>query len=131
MSTTATFTAISAASAASSAANASRARHERCEVTIMTYDSKTATVEQMQQYASCVQNNHPRIVHLEDGEVLAIKILIAACFIGIIIGASKALFSRWCDWVDVLLLSLCGAILGPILVVIGIGLYAGAIFLFS
>ena len=88
MSTTIVMTSVAAASAASASSAASRARFESCKMTIIQFDNKTATVEQMREYAACVENNFP--MPADAGTTLMIKIFIVLSLIGLIGGIVKA-----------------------------------------
>lgn len=54
-------------------------RNEECLKVIQSYDSKTATVEQMQDYSECVQRLYPNTMHPE--VLIAFKVLIVCSFI--------------------------------------------------
>lgn len=111
MSTTIVMSSVAAASAAQASAAASRARFESCKMTITQFDSKTATVEQMREYSSCVENNLP--APLDSGFTLMIKIFIVLGLVGLLGGFVAAYRDRWSGIEGYILLPIVGAILVP------------------
>lgn len=69
-----------------------KAHDEACKVTIQTYEAHTATVEQMRDYASCVNRLHPS--EMTGGEVIALKIIIVLVLTGAVIGCIKPPFAH-------------------------------------
>lgn len=74
-----TMAIISASSAASSAASARKARESECKIVIKTYDTKTATTEDMREYVRCVDMMYPN--GLEPATILVFKISFIVCFL--------------------------------------------------
>ena len=58
---------------------ATQHQNEECLKVIQSYDSKTATVEEMQAYSGCVQRLYPNTMHPEG--LIAFKVLIVCSFI--------------------------------------------------
>lgn len=70
-------TIILPAAAAASAANSNAAKKRECELQVQGYQHDTATVQEAQEYASCVRLLYPApSTPLSGGEVLAIKLAI-------------------------------------------------------
>ena len=77
-----------------SAAYIATQRHnEECLNIIQSYDSKTATVEQMQAYSECVQRLYPNTMQPEN--LIAFKVLIVCSFI--FWGVSSWVNIEYCD----------------------------------
>ena len=93
MSTSAAFAGIAAANSAQAAAHAHRARVESCKVVTAQFEKTTATVEQQQEYASCINTLHPR--EMTDGGILAVKILIVLMLVGLVAGIVQAARDRY------------------------------------
>lgn len=87
--------AIAATSAANAAAEAeaSAAKDAACRVLVNGYQHAGSTVEQMQEYASCIERLHPAMT---SGDIIFVKIAIVAAMIGGCIG----LLVAWKDQED-------------------------------
>ncbi len=92
-----------AAGAVASAA-ATRAHVRRCEETIHNYDSRTATISEMQSYSECVEYIHPKSSEMPQGVAV---VLLVAVIIGAVIG-----FFNGDDVVDRIALTVLGGISG-------------------
>ena len=75
----ATAIAVHGAGSGGAAYVAMKHHDEECLRVIQSYDSKTATVEQMQAYSGCVQRLYPNTMHPEG--LIAFKVLIVFSFI--------------------------------------------------
>lgn len=75
----ATAIAVHASSGGGAAYVAMKRHDEECLKVIQSYDSKTATVEEMQAYSGCVQRLYPNTMHPE--ALIAFKVLIVFSFI--------------------------------------------------
>ncbi len=119
----------SAALASSAAANsaASAAKKTACMSYIQNYKAETATVEEMREYASCVERLHPN--ELSDGGIIAVKVLIVAAIVGIFIGAYQARYER--DYFDKFMFCFFGALFLPALIFLGAMLVLGVFFLLT
>lgn len=92
-----TAIAISSAANAQAAAALSKAEDAACRAEMPGFEHDTATVQEMQGYAQCVQRLHPVDV---GGEMQAIAWVVLACMV---IGAVATGFLRWRSqrWWDV------------------------------
>lgn len=111
-------------------AAARKAKEISCKSYMSSFDPKTATVEQMQQYAECVDLIHPKPMSHDD--MIAAKFFFALALIGMIVCGGWQLYKhglRW--WEDALLGALAGFFLVPIGVGIILGLIAGIFWLFG
>lgn len=79
--------AISSAALATSSAAASRARKAECLSIEKSYDHTTATVEQKQEYASCIKRLYPQEISPEC--ILALKVVIVLVLVAGVWGAFK------------------------------------------
>ena len=112
-----------------STAAISRARDAECRVIIAQYDSRTADVHAMQEYANCVERIHPK--KLEPAETLALKGLFVMALIGAVLGGIWASKDRWADIVDIFFGAMLGFIMLPMGCVASVALIKGFIWLFS
>lgn len=79
--------AISSAALAQSSAANSRARIAECKAFMPTYDPTTASVADMQSYASCIERLYPTA--MSSNEILLLKTAIVLALIGLVIGIYK------------------------------------------
>ncbi len=109
------------------AANHARAIAQ-CNAFMPSFKHDSASIEQMQYYAMCVQELYPS-VH-SDSEVIVLKLAIVLCFVGLVAGLiygikTKEDLSLTITW------SLFGAICLPTIEVLLIGAFHAIKFLFS
>jgi len=131
MSASAGFAASSAAFSASSAASARRAKAERCRLELQEYDPQTATVNEMQSYADCIETLHP-------DAATGMEIVMAKLFVSLAIAG--AAWGAWNGWkyplydlklATSITLALCGGILLPFIVAAIGALVLGALWVVS
>lgn len=79
------------------------AHKAECYATIQAFDSRVATVEQQQGYASCIDFVHPREV--THSEAVVLKIVIALVLLSIPFGAWRG-YSKSGDWEGTLMMGL-------------------------
>lgn len=111
-------------------AAARKAKEISCKSYISSFDPKTATVEQMQQYAECVEVLHPQPMSHDD--VIAAKFFFALALIGMLVCGGWQLYKyglHW--WEDALIHAALGFFLVPIGVGIILVLIAGVLWLFG
>ncbi len=102
MSTTATNIAItSAANAQAAAANvaAQEAKRKACMAYVRGYEHDRATVEEMREYAGCIDRLHPESM-LTEGQLVAAKCAVLFVFAWIVVGViwerrNKSLSEGW------------------------------------
>lgn len=75
---------MAVANSASALAEANAAKTAACNVVVKHYEPKIATVQQMQEYASCVDHLHPAAA--SGAEVFMVKASIIMAIIGLIVG---------------------------------------------
>lgn len=99
--------------AAQASANANAARVTNCKTLVQGFDSNTATVEQAQGYADCVDLLYPRHQEMPAGDILVLKGVIVLALIGLIAGA-RCTWSLGGGLGDRIAYSALGGILGAI-----------------
>lgn len=119
------ITSMNANFAAQAQQAANEAHRERCKIEIREYDAQTASVGQMQSYASCVEFVYPTYT-AEDA--IAWKFVVAALLLCTIVGA---VIGAVRDSLGVLYGFLMGAVAGFLVFLAGFGIVAGVLFLFS
>lgn len=123
MSTSAAMTGIAVSQVAIASAAAHEARVDRCKITVAQYDSRTATIEQAKDYASCINTLHPSALSGPDLVIFkAIFVVALLCGIG---GAVSEWRSRWSDIQGVALMFVCWFFLGPVSIVGVLGVLYG------
>ena len=106
---------------------ANEARKSACLAAVPGYEHKTATVEQMQNYAGCIKILYPSEV--SGGADFVLKAVILFAFIG---GASGAIWVwRNKQGIEILMYMLLGVLVFPLVPLVIAGVYYGALFLFS
>jgi hypothetical protein len=83
--TSAAFAGVAAANAAIAAEEARRAQIAACQAQMPVFNAQTASVEQMHDYADCVNLLYPQ--ELSSGETVFVKILIVGAFLAVLGGA--------------------------------------------
>lgn len=130
MSVSAGIAGAAAGSTAASSAQATTAKKIACQSIVSSFDSKTATIQESQTYASCIQLLHPS--EMSGAEVIAIKVLIVVALLGAAFGFWRGDgFSHKQTFVDRLLCGFCGLFLAPIFIIIIGAVIRGVIFLFE
>lgn len=112
-----------------STAALSRARDAECRVIIAQYDSRTADVHAMQEYADCVKRIHPK--KLEPAETLALKGLFVMALIGAVLGGIWASKDQWASKIEIFLGAFIGFMALPAGCIAAVALIKGIIWLFS
>lgn len=121
-----TSTAIAVSALAISASNSSSQRKELCKLTIDQFDNKTASIEQKQKYADCVDNVYPQT--MSDPMIIIVKILIMCAFIGAGVGVWKARHEGGA--IDYIMFGIMGLVAGVVIPLLIIGLIQAVVFLF-
>lgn len=130
MSVSVSMVGVSAANSAMASAAASRAREESCKIIISQYESNNASIQEMQEYAGCVDNNYPQ--ELGADSVIAIKVLILLAIVGAIFGMSRATKDQWShSFGDYVMHTLIWMIGFPLAGIFMVGCYKAVVFLFS
>lgn len=123
------ITAANAAHASQAAAAAHEAYLATCRITIHGFQHENASIQEQQNYAGCIQALHPiRSFGDEHKDVLLIKALIIAAFLGMIIGLVIGIKDHWSSKVDAIFLGVIGLVLAPCLTALIYGLWIGAKF---
>jgi hypothetical protein len=125
--------ALSAAAIASSLEAAERAQHAEavaCSKLVSGYQHETATVEQRQTYASCVQTLNPRHDWLDSvAGVIFVKAMIIAAIIGATAGIWNGSRDRYLGgFVGAVTIGFVGLLSGPTLVLLAYGTWYGVKF---
>lgn len=124
--TTAAIVAINAANTANSSAAAARAHQAQvtaCQALTKDFHGDTATIEQRQSYAECVQVLYPQEMGADS--VLFIKAMIVAAILGVIVGAFREVRAGYEPFGDALFGGIKGVIVGPVSVIAVAALWAG------
>lgn len=104
---------------------ASEAKDQSCKVMIKSFDSKSATVQEMQSYSECVGRIYPEEVVLSGLDILLIKISIVVVLVGASIFAwkqNKGTHTGVVDWI-------LGFVFGGLLSLVLLALFAGLVFI--
>lgn len=111
------------------AAQAREAKIIACKTNIDSFDSKTATVAQMKQYADCIDTVYPSDV--SPSGVIAFKVIFVIALIGMFIGFYKAHKDTYgSDWTDYAMYGFMGFLLLPVALGIIGGIGFGVVWLF-
>lgn len=129
MSTTAAMASISASNAAISSAAAHRAKVSECHVVIGAYDSHGATVQEMQQYADCIDTVYPKEFTGEETAIL--KALFVSAIVGAVVIGWRESRKRYSDFSYCFFMSLVGFILTPTAIFCGLLFLCGLKWLFN
>lgn len=117
-------TAIATSAIIISASAARDAKEAKCAALIDGYEHATATTEQQQEYADCIDMLHPD--QITGTEVIAIKVVIVCALIGAAIGAFRG------DYADERFVhALFGAIIGVLAPVLMAAIIWAIHFLFT
>lgn len=111
-----------------SQAEAREAKTLACKGVVDTFDSKTATIEQSQDYARCINHLYP--AQLEGAEALMLKVAIVLCFMCAIYGAMH-FGKKEGDWFSALMGFLIGFCFAVVVSMVFAGCVLAAIYLFT
>jgi hypothetical protein len=112
------------------AAQAREAKIIACKTNIDSFDSKTATMAQMKQYADCVDTVYPSDV--SPSGVIAFKVIFVIAIIGMLVGFYKAHKSSYHnDFVDYAMFGFMGFIFLPVASLFVGGVGYGLFWLFT
>ncbi len=101
---------IAAGASAQAAVASSQAAKALCVARMPNFDAKTATVQQAREYASCVHRVYGSGEPMDPGAVIALKLIVALSFVGLIAGGVYGWRDSWGDWFDVVMWAVVGAI---------------------
>lgn len=123
-------TAMAAAAAAAAQQAADEARRARCEV-VLTRDPR-GNIADMQQFASCVENNYPEASTITHADKIEIGAAGALVFVAMIVGAIRLGFEdRRLDLLGVLMGSFMGLLVGAAIGLVCWGFFSLVAFLIS
>lgn len=102
-----------------------------CKLGMPSFNGATASIEQSQAYAQCVELLYP--VTATPFQTIAIKVLILSSIIGMGIGVWNAYRDKWnrTDLETYTINTFMGAVGGPVVVLFLAGLWVGVTFLFT
>lgn len=117
-------TIIAASSASANSSNETKLKKIKCEIYEQKFNSTTATVEQKQQYADCIQLLHPCMTGVE---LLFAKFLVVLSFVFFVIGGWLG-FKEERSLIFSTLIGVLSAVFVPLMLFLVV---SGVIFLFS
>lgn len=127
MSVTVSAGATAAASTASALAS-KRSTEAKCNELVSGYEHTTATIEQRQEYADCIDMMHPS--QLTGDEVIGLKIIIVCAFVGALVSYWKGRDSS-CGFSESAADAFFGAVFGALVPVAVVVILVSIIFLFT
>lgn len=92
--TGATAISISSYANAQAAAALSKAQDAACRAEMPGFEHNTATVQEMQGYAQCVQRLHP----VDTGSIQAVAWVVLVCLVLAAIATGIQRYRSWCGW---------------------------------
>lgn len=124
--TSAAIAGVAASQAAVAQAAAYQARVAQCKATIPNFDAQRATVQEMKEYAGCVETLHPTEIGAD--ATVALKVLFVVALAGMSVGAWR---ERGYGFGDAAMGGLFGFMLAPLALASIAGLALGIWWLFS
>ena len=86
--------AISSSANAQAAAALSKAQAAACRAEMPGFEHNTATVQEMQGYAQCVQRLHP----VDTGSIQAVAWVVLVCLVLAALATGIQRYRSWCGW---------------------------------
>lgn len=129
MSTSATMAIITTSQASAAAASAHAARVSECKMVVNLFDSKTATIQESQNFADCIKILHPK--PMSEDAVIVGKVFFVLALIGMCIGILRSLRDGLDGMIDHFAYAFFGFLILPIVVGSILLLIAGVLWLFG
>lgn len=122
-------TVIAAASLAASSSNSRKLEEELCKVVMEKFEPKTSTVQEIQEYAKCVDIIYPTAISPE--AMLFWKIIFVISLCGMLLGFYKAHRTDYKSGDEYFVYPLLGFVLAAVLALFFSGVIAGIFWLFN